>query len=155
MADTGFAILIHPHRSLSRPGFLAVMVLIAGVSFACGLFFLSLGAWPVSGFFGLDVLLIWYAFRLNFADADRHEILERDGGDLVLRRFAKGEELEALRFVKTFTRVEIEHDAERELTGPLYLASRGLRHEIAGFLGAAERLSLADAIRAELRTRSY
>ena len=155
MSDPRFAIFIYPHRSLSRPGFVVLMILIAGLSFGCGLFFMSLGAWPVTGFFGLDVLLIWYAFRRNFADAARHEVLEREGGDLVLRRFSRGAEFEALRFVKTFTRVEIDHDAERELTGPLYLTSRGHRHELASFLGAGERLTLAEAIKAELRTRSY
>jgi uncharacterized membrane protein len=34
---------------------------IAAVSFAAGIGFLLIGAWPVFGFFGLDVVLIWWA----------------------------------------------------------------------------------------------
>ena len=51
-----FRALLVPHRSLGRKGFLIVMAAIGGSSFLTGLFFLSLGAWPVFGFFGLDVL---------------------------------------------------------------------------------------------------
>jgi uncharacterized membrane protein len=150
----GFAVILSPHRSLTRAGFITIMLVIAGVSFVTGVAFVSMGAWPVAGVFGLDVALVWYAFRRNFADAERHEILERSGSELVLRRFVKGVETEAQRFVKSWTRVEIEHDAERELTGPLYLTTRGRRHELASFLGAAERLTLADAIKAELALRA-
>lgn len=131
-----------------------MMLLVAGVSFVTGLAFLLMGAWPVTGFFGLDVLLVWYAFRRNFADSHRYETLERQGGDLVLRRVVKDREIEVVRLPKLWARVEIEHDEERELTGPLYLRSHGRRHELASFLGAAERLSLAEAIRAELRLRT-
>ena len=47
-----------PHRSLSRTGFLALMIFLGTVSFAAGVAFLLMGAWPVFGFLGLDVLAI-------------------------------------------------------------------------------------------------
>ena len=43
------------------------MLCIGAVSFVCGLLFLVLGAWPVFGFFGLDVLLIYWAFQRQFS----------------------------------------------------------------------------------------
>ena len=43
------------HRSLSPSGFLILMIAISLVSFCVGLAFLLMGAWPVMGFFGLDV----------------------------------------------------------------------------------------------------
>ena len=107
MNDAGFAVLIRPHRSLSRRGFLCMMLLVAGVSFVTGLAFLLMGAWPVTGFFGLDVLLVWYAFRRNFADSHRYETLERQGGDLVLRRVVKDREIEVVRLPKLWARVEM------------------------------------------------
>ena len=67
-----FSALLTPHRSLSRTGFLVLMVFLSVVSFAAGLAFLLMGAWPVFGFFGLDVLVIWWAFRINFRRAQRH-----------------------------------------------------------------------------------
>ncbi len=150
---SGFAVILNPHRSLTRAGFIAIMLVIAGVSFLCGVAFVFMGAWPVAGVFGLDVALVWYAFHRNFDDADRHETLQSCGSELILRRFVKSVETEAHNFVKSWTRVEIAHDEERDLTGPLYLITRGRRHELASFLGAAERLSLADAIKAELALR--
>ena len=64
-----FRALLTPHRSLSPKGFALLMAVLFCVSLASGLFFLSLGAWPVVGFFGLDVLLLYGAFRLNYRAA--------------------------------------------------------------------------------------
>ncbi len=47
------------------------MAVLGGVSFAAGMVFLLMGAWPVFGFFGLDVLLVYWAFRANYRDAAR------------------------------------------------------------------------------------
>ena len=51
-----FSALLTPHRSLNRTGFLVLMVFLCAISFAAGMVFLLMGAWPVFGFFGLDVL---------------------------------------------------------------------------------------------------
>src|ERR1700756_4179306 len=68
-----FSAVVTPHRSLSASGFLIVMAAIGGLSFAAGLTFLILGAWPVFGFFGLDVLLVYLAFRINYRTARAYE----------------------------------------------------------------------------------
>lgn len=57
---------LRPNRSLSMTGFQIVMIVMAVASFAVGCLFLSIGAWPVIGFFGLDVLLLWLAFRASY-----------------------------------------------------------------------------------------
>ena len=49
------------------------MALIGGMSFAGGMFFFLLGAWPVIGFLGLDVLLVYWAFRANYRAAAAYE----------------------------------------------------------------------------------
>ena len=64
-----FSAIITPHRSLSRPVSSLLMTLIGGFSFIGGMFFLLLGAWPVVGFLGLDVLLVYWAFRANYRAA--------------------------------------------------------------------------------------
>ena len=63
-----FSARLTPHRSLNRTGFLVVMAFVSVVSFAAGVAFLLMGAWLVFGFFGLDVLVIYWAFRINFSD---------------------------------------------------------------------------------------
>lgn len=139
-----------PHRSLSREGFVILMSVIAGFNFTVGLFFYVIGAWPVVGFMGLDVALIWWAFRANFADARRAEHIEITSDELVLRRLREDRPAQEQRFARQWVRVELEEDRERELVGPLYLRFGGKRTEIASFLGAQERLSFANALKAAL-----
>ena len=139
-----------PHRSLSPKGFVILMSVIVGLNLTVGMFFYVIGAWPVVGFIGLDVALIWWAFRANFADARRAEHIEITAGELVLRRLAEDRPAQEQRFSRRWVRVELEEDRERELVGPLYLRFGGKRTEIASFLGARERLSFANALKAAL-----
>ncbi|HEY7298508.1 MAG TPA: DUF2244 domain-containing protein, partial [Xanthobacteraceae bacterium] len=70
---TIFSAIITPHRSLGPTGFLVFMLVLGGASFASGMVFLMAGAWPVFGFFGLDVLLVYWAFRANYRSARAYE----------------------------------------------------------------------------------
>ena len=139
-----------PHRSLSPKGFVILMSIIVGLNLTVGMFFYVIGAWPVVGFMGLDVALIWWAFRANFADARRAEHIEITSDELVLRCLAEDRPALEQRFARRWVRVELEEDRERELVGPLYLRFGGKRMEIASFLGAQERLSFASALKAAL-----
>ena len=56
------------------------------VSFIAGLVFLSMGAWPVFGFFGLDVLLLYWAFRLNYRHAAAYEEVQLTPAALTVRK---------------------------------------------------------------------
>ena len=142
--------ILTPHRSLSPKGFVILMSVIVGLNLTVGMFFYVIGAWPVVGFIGLDVALVWWAFRANFADARRAEHIEITAGELVLRRLAEDRPAQEQRFARRWVRVELEEDRERELVGPLYLRFGGKRTEIASFLGARERLSFANALKAAL-----
>jgi uncharacterized membrane protein len=104
----------------------------------------------VVGFMGLDVLLIWWAFRANFAAARRAERIEVTDQELILERLAPGRPPEESRFVRGWVWVELEEDKERELIGRLFLKSRHERTEIASFLGPDERKTLAAALRQAL-----
>ncbi len=77
---------IVPRRSLGPIGFRILMGVIIVLSFAIGMFFFSLGAWPVTGFFGLDVLLIYWAFKLHYRYAKAVEIIRVVGDQLTITR---------------------------------------------------------------------
>jgi uncharacterized membrane protein len=139
-----------PYRSLSRQGFVILMAVIVGLNLTVGLFFYVIGAWPVVGFMGLDVALIWWAFKANFADARRAEHIEITPHELVLMRLAEHRPPQEQRFARRWVRVELEEDRERDLIGPLYLRFRGSRTEIASFLGAHERQAFARVLKAAL-----
>ncbi|MDX2205496.1 MAG: DUF2244 domain-containing protein [Hyphomicrobiaceae bacterium] len=71
-----FRAVLVPHRSLPPKGFLILMAAVSGVSFVAGMVFYALGAWPVMGFFGLDVAIIYLAFHLNYRAGRAHEVVE-------------------------------------------------------------------------------
>lgn len=139
-----------PHRSLTRQGFLMVMGLVVAVNLVVGGLFMAIGAWPVAGFAGLDVLIIWWAFRANFADARKMERISITEHELVFDRFAENRPPEQQRFVRRWVRVELEEDRERELIGRLSLVSGASRVVVGDFLAPEERKQLATALRAVL-----
>lgn len=139
-----------PHRSLTRQGFLVVMILVAAVNLVVGGLFMAIGAWPVAGFAGLDVLIIWWAFRANFADARRMERISITEHELVFDRLSEKRPPEQQRFVRRWVRVELEEDRERELIGRLMLVSGPSRISIGEFLAPEERKTLATALKSAL-----
>lgn len=139
-----------PHRSLTRRGFLAVMILVALVNLVVGALFMAIGAWPVAGFAGLDVLIIWWAFRANFADARQFERISITEHELVLDKVLKDVPQAQQRFVRRWVRVELEEDRERELIGRLMLVSGARRVAIGDFLAPEERKTLASALKSAL-----
>jgi uncharacterized membrane protein len=137
---------LYPHRSLSRRGFALLMGCIAAVSFAAGIGFLLIGAWPVFGFFGLDVVLIWWALKRNFRDGKAKETITINNHDVSLTRHRPGKQDVELDFVRSWTRVELETDEKRDLIGRLFLVSRGAKIEIGSFLSPDDRKSLCSTL---------
>ena len=85
---TLFSAMLTPHRSLNRVGFLVLMAFLSVISFGAGIAFLVLGAWPVFGFFGLDVLAVYLAFRVNFSRATAREEISVTPTALIVRRIS-------------------------------------------------------------------
>jgi uncharacterized membrane protein len=145
-----FSALLTPHRSLNRTGFLVLMAVFGAVSFAAGVAFLLMGAWPIFGLFGLDVLLIYWAFRTNFRRANASEEISVTSSELRVRRVNhRGHVVEWVLnplWVQLDQEVHAEFGIER-----LYLVSRGRRVSIASFLGPDEKASFAKALLAALQ----
>ena len=146
---TLFSAIITPHRSLSGTGFLAVMALVGGFSFIGGMFFFLLGAWPVIGFLGLDVVLIYWAFRANYRAAAAFEEVTVTPSELRLRRVSHRGEVAEWTLNPLWTKLDREAHADFGLLR-LFLVSRGRRLSIANFLAPKERESFAEALSAAL-----
>ena len=143
-----FDALLTPHRSMGRTGFYVVMGICAFVWLASGLLFLMKGAWPVFGFFGLDVLLIYVAFRLNYRDGRLHETVELDPRQLVVTRFHPSGRTERFEFNPYWVRVNCAEGIDGRTA--LSLSSHGNLFTFGGFLTDQERKEfaavLADAL---------
>lgn len=137
--------VLSPHRSLGPRGFLILMLLYGGVSSFAGLYFFWLGAWPVLGFCGLDVALVYAAFRLNYRAARATEMIEIGPEELALIvRNGSGRELRRT-FNPYWLRVEL-----IEMPGgvsELRLTSKGRSLVVGRFLSDPERRDLAVALR--------
>jgi uncharacterized membrane protein len=144
-----FAAVVTPHRSLSHAGFLIVMAAVGGVSFVAGTVFLLLGAWPVFGFFGLDVLLVYWAFRANYRAAAAFEEITVTVSELRVRQVSHRGTTSEWSFNPLWVRLEREGHEEFGLER-LYLVSRGRRLPIASVLGPQEKESFAAALGAAI-----
>ena len=145
-----FSARLTPHRSLNRTGFLVLMGFLSVVSFIAGMAFLLMGAWPVFGFFGLDVLIIYWAFRVNFRRAEATEEITITASELRVRRVShRGHVVE---WVLNPLWVQLDRKTHADFgIEKLYLVSRGRRVSIANFLGADEKASFAKALTAALQ----
>jgi uncharacterized membrane protein len=145
-----FSALLTPHRSLNRTGFLVLMAFLTVVSFAAGLAFLLMGAWPVFGFFGLDVLVVYWAFRINFRRAKATEEIRVTPYELRVRRVShRGHVVE---WVLNPLWVQLDQKTHAEFgIEKLYLVSKGRRVSVGNFLGPDEKASFAKALTAALQ----
>ena len=144
-----FSVRLTPHRSLNRTGFVLVMTFLSVISFATGVAFLIMGAWPVFGFLGLDVLAIYIAFKINFGRARAREEITVTPSELRVRRVShRGHVVEWVLNPLWVRLDEIVHDEFG--TERIYLVSRGRRVSVGSFLGAEEKASFAKALRAGL-----
>jgi uncharacterized membrane protein len=145
-----FSALLTPHRSLNRTGFLAVMAFVTFVSFVAGIAFLLMGAWPVLGVFGLDVLAIYWAFRVNFRRARASEEILVTPSELRLRRISHRGHVVEFVLNPLWVRLDQVSHAEYGIE-KLYLVSRGRHVAIGSFLGPDEKASFAKALTAALQ----
>ncbi len=151
---TIFSAVITPNRSLDRVGFVVLMSLVGFVSFVAGLVFFIAGAWPVVGFFGLDVALLYWAFKLNYAHAAAYEEVTVTAAELKLRKVSHRGEIREWTLNPHWTKLDREAHADFGLLR-LFLVSRGKRLAIANFLGPQEREGFAEALGAALNEAKH
>ena len=149
LEPTIFSAVITPHRSLGRTGFFILMASYGLLSFGTGLAFMLMGAWPVLGFCGLDVLLLYWAFRVNYRSAAAYEEVKVTPVALTVRKVShRGTSREWVLnplWVRLEKIVHEEFGIER-----LFLVSRGKQLTVAGFLGPEEKASFAKALGAAI-----
>jgi uncharacterized membrane protein len=140
-----FAARITPHRSLSRGQARVLLACVGGVSMMTSLPFVIMGAWPVAGFFGVDVLLVYLAFAASFRAARAYEIIRVTMIDLFVEKVSPRGRRAEWHFNPRWVRLERKEHEEFGVQR-LDLVSRGSTLEIAGFLGPDAKAALADRL---------
>ncbi len=146
---TLFSATLVPHRSLGRTGFAALMLVLGGAGFVVGLVFFLVGAWPVVGFLGLDVLLVYWAFRASYRSAAAYEEVTVTPSELRVRKVSHRGKIAEWTLNPLWVRLERKTHEEFGIER-LFLVSRGRRLTVAAFLGPNEKASFAAALAAAL-----
>jgi uncharacterized membrane protein len=142
--DWLFDAVLCPHRSLGPRGFLVLMAVVVAVSFVAGMAFLLAGAWPVVGFFGLDALAIYVAFRASYRSGRLYETVQVAADRMVVRRVLPGGRTREWTFQPYWVRLDLRHD--RHGRGHVEIASHGRSVALGGFLTPEERAEFAAAL---------
>ena len=146
--SAGLSFVLRPNVSLSARGFSILIICFAAISLVAGGFFWALGAWPVFGFFGLDVILLYVFFKLNYRQARRHEKIELNNDRLTVTQVSANGRERSWHFNPYWVRLTLENEGtEADEIGSLILSSHGKYVCIGGFLSPDERAGLANQLR--------
>ena len=139
-----FSARLTPYRSLDMKGFKLLFGAIAAVCLTIGLVFFALGLWPVLGFMGLDVLLVYWAFKSNYFSAKAYEDVEVSRQYVLLRKVSPLGQANDHTFPQFGTRFEVDRHDEIGIT-QMRLANRQNTVEFGYFLNPGDRESFATA----------
>ncbi|WP_051630627.1 DUF2244 domain-containing protein [Afifella pfennigii] len=146
---TIFSATLTPHRSLGTGGYSVLMSVFGAICLFSAFLFWRLGAWPIAGIFGLDFVIVWFAFRLSYRSARAFEKVAVSRSVLLIRKVAaNGRDLE-LRLNPYWTRLEVLREEDEGVVG-LKAVSRETEVPIGDFLNPEDRASFARALAAAL-----
>lgn len=144
-----FEALLYPNRSLPPLGFAVVMGIVITVNFTLGVYFAAIGAWPVIGFCGLDILLVWLAFKISYRQGRLHERIRLTSDELLVSRVLPSGHESRWRLQPYWTSIDVVrpegHDAQ------VRVKSRGRTLIVGSFLSPKERVALGETLRAEIK----
>jgi uncharacterized membrane protein len=143
-------LIFTPNRSLGPRGFAILMSVTASLAGLISLRFLLLStkAWPIALLMGLDVLLLYLAFRANYRSATEREELWLDSARLNVRQRGRNGDERTFQLNPHWVKVELQE--LNEFQNRLHLISHGRKYTIAAFLSPHERVEIGEAIQSVL-----
>ena len=146
-----FAAELTPYRSLGRKGFVIMLALAGVVCAAHAAFFMATGAWPIGRFFGVDFLLLYGAFWLNYRAARAREEVEVSRLNVSVRKFTPSGRMTEHRFGTFWTRFFVKRHTDIGIVS-MHVSGEGRQTEIGSFLNPDDRESFAKAFKGALAT---
>jgi len=148
-SDPIFVARLTPHRSLNARGFKVLMGVIGALCLIIGAGFYFVGALPIVGFMGLDFLIIYLAFRMNYKSARAYEDVEISRERVLLKKVSSGGRVERFSFPQFGTRFEVDRHKEIGIT-QMRLANRNRHAELGYLLNPIDRESFAIAFQSAM-----
>ena len=145
--DGGFSLVARRNNSLGPGGRRGVFAFIFVVSVGIAAAFAVLGAWLILPFAGLEMLVLYLAFRYVDRHAADYELIAIDGDRVEVESFEGGRRRRH-EFNRQWARLVVVGDGER-----VALRSHGRELEIGRFVGAERRLEIARELGRRMRGR--
>ncbi len=139
-----------PYRSLSKKGFKNLMLVVCFIFFSVGIFFWHIGAWPVFGFLGLDVFLLYYAFRINYKSGEIFETIKLIKQNLLITRNFPSGKKQTWNLEPYWTKVEILNPATHQHN--LIIKSKNKVVSLGSFLNYNDKKILLKKIESALKS---
>jgi uncharacterized membrane protein len=133
------------HSSLSPRAFRLVMLGVTLFSLTVGAVTFYAGAWPVFGFMGLDVALVYIVFRISYRRARVSEVLELDEHMLTVERIDEHGQSRSWRLQPAWLKVELAEPILPQT--PVILRSHGKSLAVGVFLHPEHRREVARDLR--------
>ena len=145
-------ITIWPHRSLSTKGFGILMGVLAGLLSLIGLGFFLAGAWPVIGFLGLELLVVWGAFKLNYRAARHRETIHTTTEEMMVESQTPVGKQTQKSFPIGWLRVSLSPSESPVMCSrdqqKIIISSHGEQAEVGKYLHPAEKAGLSREVSA-------
>jgi uncharacterized membrane protein len=148
---TLFEAVLEPHRSLSPKAFRRLMIAVSLLSLVPSTILWLNHAWPCVGFLGLDILLLYIAFKASYRHARLFERIRLTASELGIERVWPNGAWQRWTLEPYWARVEVERRGEHDCR--MEVVSRGQRVTLGAFLPPEEREAIADALKAALARR--
>lgn len=141
MATVYLDAVLEPPRSLTTRGLNRVMLILGLFSAVFSLGFLLVGAWPVVGFLGAEILVLWLVFQWSFRAQTARTYVRVTADEVDVRKVDGWGRERRASMASHFARVEF----DRTATGPnaLRLATSRTAYPLGEFLTPRERETFA------------
>ena len=146
-----FSAILRPHRSLGVKKFQILILVLGFIFFLIGSVFLYLGAWPIVGFLGLELFLIWGAYRLNYFSAHAYELVKVFPHEVYIRGVSNKGKISEFRFNPRWVQLIIER-MEDEKIKQIRLMSSGKGCLVGNFLNPDDLETFAAAFGNAIKT---
>ena len=137
----------HPYRSMGPVGLRYLLWFLLALNFVGACVFVSLGAWPVAGFMGLDVLGVWLALRISNAQARAFERIIITRGETTIERVDRRGHQKLWGFQTYWVKAIVQGEENEERVA---LSCRGRQVEVGVHLPTFERRAFGDLLQQAL-----
>lgn len=148
-----FVITLWPYRSLSQKGFKILMICLGSLMSLIALVFFLLGAWPVIGFLGAEIVIVWLAFKINYRAGQIIERVEISAQRVQVTRINWRGNQTHLCLESPWVRAELQQTPDQR--PKLYLRAHAKKMEIGAFMPPVEKSGLAKALNQTLAQARY